>query len=84
MNMDNLAPWCYQRWLAPKDIHVDMDATVGDYAPALSTVQKWVAEFKRGRESLADDLRSERPATATTQENVDRVHHMNHKLIQYK
>ncbi|XP_030588657.1 histone-lysine N-methyltransferase SETMAR-like [Archocentrus centrarchus] len=62
--------------LAPKDIHADMVATLGDDAPALSTVQKWAAEFKRGRESLEDDQRSGRPVTATTRENIDRVHHM--------
>uniref|UniRef100_A0A3Q0T381 Mos1 transposase HTH domain-containing protein n=1 Tax=Amphilophus citrinellus TaxID=61819 RepID=A0A3Q0T381_AMPCI len=61
---------------APKDIHADMVATLGDDAPALSTVQKWAAEFKRGRESLEDDPRSGRPVTATTRENIDRVHHM--------
>ena len=53
-----------------------MVATLGDDAPALSTVKKWEAKFKRGRESLEDDPRSGRPASATTQENIDRVHHM--------
>ena len=53
-----------------------MVAKLGDDAPALSTVQKWAAEFKRGRESVAYDPRSQRPATATTQENIDRVHHI--------
>ena len=48
--------------LAPKNIHTDMTATLGDDAPALSTVKKWAAEFKRGRESLEDDPRSGRPA----------------------
>uniref|UniRef100_A0A3Q0R6R1 Uncharacterized protein n=1 Tax=Amphilophus citrinellus TaxID=61819 RepID=A0A3Q0R6R1_AMPCI len=61
--------------VAPKDIHAGVAATLGDDAPALSAVQKWAAELKRGGESL-DDPRSGRPATATTQENNDRVHHM--------
>ena len=39
-------------------------------------MKKWAAEFKRGRESLEDDPRSGRPASATTQENINRVHHM--------
>lgn len=42
--------------LTPKEIHADMVSTLGDDAPALSTV-KWAAEFKRGMESLKDDLR---------------------------
>ena len=65
-----------KKGLPPKDIHSDMVATLGDEAPALSTVQKWAAEFRRGRESLEDDPRSGRPTTATTEENIERVHKM--------
>ena len=36
----------------------------------------WAAEFKRGRKSLGDDERSGRPKTATTDENVVKVHQM--------
>ena len=53
-----------------------MVSTLGDDAPALSTVKKWAAEFKRGRKSLEDDPRLGRPFTATTQENIDRIHQM--------
>ena len=52
--------------LTTKKIHADMVSTLGDDAPALSTVKKWAAEFKKGRKSLEDDLRSGRPSTATT------------------
>ena len=62
--------------LAPKDIYADIVAILWDDAPALSTVKKWAAEFKKGKESLEDDPRSGRPASATTQGNIDRVHHM--------
>uniref|UniRef100_A0A3Q0SYF5 Tc1-like transposase DDE domain-containing protein n=1 Tax=Amphilophus citrinellus TaxID=61819 RepID=A0A3Q0SYF5_AMPCI len=44
-----------------------------DDAPALSTMQRWAAQFKRGRMSVENDPRSGRPATATTQENIDLV-----------
>lgn len=57
-----------EKGLAPKAIHADMVATLGDDAP----VQKWRAEFRRGRESSLP--RSGRPATTTTEENLDRVH----------
>ena len=53
-----------------------MVATLGDDDPALSTVKKWAAKFKMGRESLEDNPRSGCPASATTQENIDCVHHM--------
>ena len=62
--------------LAPKEVHANMVATLGDFAPALSTVKKWAAEFKRSRESLEDDPRSGRSSTATTQQNIDRIHQM--------
>ena len=65
-----------KRGLTTKEIHSKMVSTLGDDAPALSTVKKWAAEFKRGRESLEDDPRSGRPFTATTQENIDRIHQM--------
>ena len=36
----------------------------------------WAAEFKKGREGLEDAPRSGCPATATNQENINRVYHM--------
>lgn len=55
-----------KKGLTSKDFHADMIATFGADTPVLSTVLKWAAEFKRGRESLDDDQRSGRPTTATT------------------
>ena len=63
-----------KKGLTAKEIHTDTISTLGDDAPALSTVKKWAAKFKRGREGLEDDPRSGRPSTATTQENIDRIH----------
>ncbi|XP_014790447.1 uncharacterized protein LOC106883820 [Octopus bimaculoides] len=58
-----------------------MVATLGRDDPALSTVYKWAAEFRRGRESLEDDPRSDHHATVTTEENVDRVHRMDDRQL---
>ena len=65
-----------KKGLTTKEIHTNMVSTLGDDAPALSTVKKWAVKFKRGRESLEDDPRSGRPSTATIQENIDRIHQM--------
>lgn len=56
-----------EKELVLRESHADMVSTLGDDAVALSTMQKWTAEIKRGRQSLEDDPRPGRPATTTTQ-----------------
>ncbi|KMQ83449.1 histone-lysine n-methyltransferase setmar [Lasius niger] len=53
-----------------------MDVVYGDSAPSFATVKFWAAEFKRGRTSLVDDERSGRQKTATTTDNIEKVHQM--------
>jgi hypothetical protein len=36
---------------APKEIHVILIHTLGEYAPSYVTVKNWVAQFKRGDSS---------------------------------
>ena len=45
----------------------------GDSIPKYSTVAKWSAEFKCGRDSLEDDPRPGRPADVISQEMINRV-----------
>ncbi|KYN15691.1 hypothetical protein ALC57_12093 [Trachymyrmex cornetzi] len=54
----------------------ELDAVYGDSAPSFATVKRSVVEFKRGRTSLADDERSGRPTTATTTDNIEKIHQM--------
>ena len=56
-----------------KDIHLRMADVYGDSSPKYSTVAKWSAEFKRGRDSLEDDPRPGCPADVISQEMIDRV-----------
>jgi len=60
--------------LSPTDIQSEFRNTLGDSSPSFSTIKKWAAEFKRGRTSIQDDERSGRPKTATTEENVAKIH----------
>ena len=60
--------------MPPKEIYEDLMETLGKESPSYSTVKKWAAEFKRGRESVEDDEWSGRPKDATADENVMVVH----------
>ena len=56
-----------------KEIHQRMADVYGDSSPKYSTVTKWSAEFKLGRDALEDDPRPGRPADVISQEMIDRV-----------
>ena len=50
-----------------------MKETLGDSAPAYSTVTKRYAEFKRGRSSCEDSQRCGLPSTAVNEETAEKV-----------
>ena len=56
-----------------KEIQRRMADVYGDSSPKYSTVAKWSAEFKSGRDSLEDDPRPGNPADVISQEMIDRV-----------
>ena len=56
-----------------KEIHRHMADVYGDSSPKYSTVAKWSAELKRGRDSLEDDPRSGRHADVISQKMIDHV-----------
>ena len=51
-----------------------MVATLGKNTPSYVTVKRWVAEFKRSRQSLEDDPRPGRPVTIAMPEMVNKDH----------
>ena len=59
-----------KKGMTPKEIHEDFMKTLGNESPSYSTVKKWAAEFKRGKE----DERSDHPKDAITDENIEIVH----------
>ena len=61
---------------SPKEIHQDMQETLGSDAVSYSLVKKWVSRFKMGQNDIQDDPRSGRPISTTTPENVEAIHEM--------
>ena len=58
--------------MSPKKIHDDFIEILGDESPSYSTVKKWAAEFRRGRERVEDYEWSGCPKE-TTDENIELV-----------
>ena len=76
--MDNISHCAVIRYLGlkgltPEEVHENMVVTLGEIAPLYSTVKKWVAKFKHGRDSLDDDPHQRRPVTVTTQETIAKI-----------
>ena len=59
---------------SPKEIHVILTETLGEYAPSYATVKNWLAQFKRCDSSTYDAPRPGRPKTVTTLEIIDQIH----------
>ena len=57
----------------PQQIHSHMTVVYGEDAPTYAMVKCWAAEFPRGRRSLEDEPRSERPSEAVCKENCRAV-----------
>ena len=50
-------PYLGLKGKTPKQVYLDMKATLGEDALSYSMVKKWVGKFKPGRESLEDNPR---------------------------
>ena len=60
--------------ITPKNINERMLKIYGESSISYTTVKKWAALFKSGRDSLEDDPRPGRSKTVSTLKNVSRVH----------
>ena len=56
-----------------KEIHQPLGDVYGNSSAKYSTVAKWPAEFKRGRDSIEDDPKRGHPADVISQEMIYRV-----------
>ena len=78
-NMDTIGhryvtQYPYLKGLNPTNIKVELDSTMGESAPSLTTIKYWVAEFKRGHTSYQDQHRNGPPNEVTTPEMVMKIY----------
>ena len=59
--------------IEPKVIHQELIFVMGDSAPSIRTIYRWIERFSTGSESLEDEHRSGRPITAFTSQNIQLV-----------
>ena len=62
--------YLHLKGMSTREIHEDMMQTLGKEAPSHTTVKKWVADFKRGKEDVKDYTRSGRPMDVVTDEQI--------------
>ncbi|XP_045445715.1 histone-lysine N-methyltransferase SETMAR-like [Melitaea cinxia] len=55
-----------------KEIFEETSSVYGESGTSSATVKRWTRLFQQGRETLEDDLRSGRPNTAVTDENIEK------------
>ena len=63
----------YLKGKTGKEINSELADVYRSSAPSYAQVKFWVGEFKRGRRSLEDEARSERPLDATDEEMCKKV-----------
>ena len=63
----------YKLNIEPVQIHSELLETLGDKAPSIRTVYRWIERFRNEGESVEDKDRMGRPITETVQSNTDLV-----------
>ena len=51
----------------------ELNSIFGDEAPSRTSVYRWYSEFNRGRSSLQDEFRKDRPKSVVVPETIDAV-----------
>jgi len=64
----------FLKWKLRSEIKERLDAVYGDSSPSMATVKNCYNEFQRGRTSVFDEPRPGAPKTATTEDNVTKIH----------
>ena len=62
--------YLYLKGKLGKEIHGELADVYGSSAPSYAQIKFWVGEFKRGRTSLEDEVRSGRPVDANDEKLI--------------
>ena len=65
--------YLYLKGKTGQEIHCELTNVYGSSAPSYAQVKFWVAEFKRSRTSLEDEIRPGCPSDATDEEICNKV-----------
>ena len=57
----------------PPEIYDELSMVLGENAPSIQTVRKWVKAVAEGRDDMEDESRPRRPVTACGDANVSKV-----------
>jgi len=58
------------------EIKEGLDAAYGNSSPSMATVKNWFNEFQSGRTLVFNEPRPGAPKSATTEDNVTKIHHL--------
>ena len=59
-----------------QEIMANLDRAYGEKCPSQSTIKFWIAEFKRGRQSVSDEEREGRPTTSRNEDVKEKLEKM--------
>ena len=74
MEKESVIRFLFLEGKSRSEIKGRLDALYGDSSPSMATVRSLFNEFQRGRTSIFDGSRPGAPKTATTKDNVKKIH----------
>ena len=66
----------FRRGLTQQQCINELNSIFGDEDPSRTSVYRWYAELNRGRSSLQDEFREDRPKSVVVPETINAVHQL--------
>ncbi|GFV66380.1 protein GVQW3 [Trichonephila clavipes] len=65
--------FCFKLGKTPTESYSILIRIYEDQTLSMKCMYEWFTRFREGRESVSDNLRSERPVTSVRDENIEKV-----------